>query len=133
MTENKEIVLDGLALSPGIVIGRVWLVDRKKVKAEQRRVNKSEVDSEVKRFEDAVETSKSQLLSVKNRVFGDERADHFYIIDAHLMMLEDRMLIDDTIRNIRREQVNAEWAISMVVDELKKIFENIDDMDFEDY
>ncbi len=128
MTKNKEIVLDGIELSPGIVIGRAWLVDRKKVKADQRRIKKAEVDSEVKRFEDAVEMSKAQLLSVKNRVFGDERSDHFYIIDAHIMMLEDRMLIDDTIRNIRREQANAEWAVSMVVDELKKIFENIDDM-----
>lgn len=128
MTKNKEIVLDGIELSPGIVIGRVWLVDRKKVKAGQRRIKKAEVDSEVKRFEDAVEMSKAQLLSVKDRVFGDERSDHFYIIDAHIMMLEDRMLIDDTIRNIRREQANAEWAVSMVVDELKKIFENIDDM-----
>jgi phosphotransferase system enzyme I (PtsI) len=128
MTKNKEIVLDGIELSPGIVIGRAWLVDRKKVKAGQRRIKKAEVDSEVKRFEDAVEMSKAQLLSVKDRVFGDERSDHFYIIDAHIMMLEDRMLIDDTIRNIRREQANAEWAVSMVVDELKKIFENIDDM-----
>ena len=128
MTKNKEIVLDGIELSPGIVIGRAWLVDRKKVKADQRRIKKAEVDSEVKRFEDAVEMSKNQLLSVKERVFGDERSDHFYIIDAHIMMLEDRMLIDDTIRNIRREQANAEWAVSMVVDELKKRFENIDDM-----
>lgn len=128
MTENREVILDGLELSPGIVIGRVWLVDRKKVRVEQRRIGKAEVDLEIKRFEDAIELSREQLLSVKDRIFGDERADHFYIIDAHLMMLEDRMLIDDTMRNIRREQVNAEWAVSMVVDELKKIFENIDDM-----
>lgn len=126
--KKKEVTLRGIGMSPGIVIGKVRLVDRKKLKAEEWSISPGEVESESRRLLDAIEKSKKQLLKIKNTVFGEEKKDHLYIIDAHLMMLEDEMLIEDTLRNIRREKVNAEWALTMVVDELKKIFDAMDDI-----
>ena len=125
--ENEEIVLEGLALSPGIIIGKVWLIDNKKAKAVKRRISRNEVEREIKRLHKAVSDSKTQLIKIKDKLFGEEKKDHHYIIDAHLMMLDDKMLVEDSIQNIKREKVCAEWAIAMVIDELKKIFENIDD------
>ncbi len=125
--KKKEMILDGIGISPGIVIGKIWLIDEKRIKAVKRRITRREVEREIRRFEEAVEKSKEQLRRIKSKAFGEEKKDHQYIIDAHLMMLDDRMLIEDTIRNIKREKVNAEWALTMVVDELRKIFENIDD------
>jgi len=128
MTPKKEeTTLSGIVKSPGIVIGKAWLVDKKRVKAVKRKVLKKDIDSEIIRLQQAIETSKEQLLCIKNKFFGEETKDHQYIIDAHLLMLDDKMLIEDTIRNIKMEKVNAEWALTMVVGELKRIFENIDD------
>ncbi len=124
---DKEIILEGLALSPGIIIGKVWLIDNKKAKAVKRRISRDEVEGEVKRLHKAVNDSKDQLLKIKDKVFSEGKKDHHYIVDAHLMMLDDKMLIEDSISNIRNEKVCAEWAIAMVIDELKEIFENIDD------
>ncbi len=123
-----EDILSGIAISPGIIIGKVKLIDRKKMQDCIISIEDNEIDGEILRFREAVEKSKKQLLKIKDRAFQNEKKDHFYIIDAHLMMLDDQMLIEDTISNIRREKVNAEWALTMVVDELKKIFSNIDDM-----
>lgn len=123
----EDIVFDGIGISPGIVIGKVRLIDRKKVEVTEKKICEKDVDQEIKRFEDAVKKSKTQLIKVKKKVFGEEKKDHLFIIDVHLMMLEDKMLLEDTIRNIRNECVNAEWALTMVVDELKKMFQNIDD------
>lgn len=123
-----EDTLSGIGLSPGIVIGRVKLIDRRKMQVCVISLEDSEIEGEIKRFEDAVEKSKKQLSKIKERIFKNETKDHFYIIDTHLMMLDDQMLIEDTIGNIRREKVNAEWALTMVVDELKKIFSNLDDI-----
>lgn len=125
--KKSEIILDGIGISPGIVIGKIWLIDSKRVKAARRHLSRKEIKGEVRRFEEAVERSKAQLMEIRDRAFGEEKKDHQYIIDAHLMMMDDRMLLDDTIRNIEREKVNAEWALTMVVDELKRIFEGIDD------
>lgn len=128
MTEgNEEILFEGIGLSPGIIIGKVWLIDNKKAKATKRHISSNEVEGEIKRFHDAVNQSKQQLLKIKNEVFSKEQKDHHYIVDTHIMMLDDRMLIEDSIKNIKKEKVCAEWAVAMVIDELKRIFENIDD------
>ncbi len=127
MTAKKEeITLLGIVKSPGIVIGKAWSIDKKKIKAEKRYILKRNVDSEILRFAKAVEKSKKQLSTIKNELFGEEKKDHQYIIDAYLLMIDDPTLIENTTRNIKKERVNAEWALSMVVGELKQIFENID-------
>jgi len=128
MTQKSEdLFFDGIGISPGIVIGKVRLIDRKKVEVTERKISGEDIEQEVKRFEDAVKKAKTQLIKVKKKVFGEEKKDHLFIIDVHLMMLEDKMLLEDTISNIRNERINAEWALTMVVDELKKMFQNIDD------
>lgn len=125
--KSENLVIEGIGISPGIVMGRVRLINRKKVEVTAREIREEDVAFEIKRFEEAVKKSKNQLLKVKKKIFGEEKNDHLFIIDVHLMMLEDKMLLEDTIRNIRTERVNAEWALTMVVDELKKMFQNIDD------
>ena len=65
--ENEEIVLEGLALSPGIIIGKVWLIDNKKAKAVKRRISRNEVEREIKRLHKAVSDSKTQLIKIKDK------------------------------------------------------------------
>ena len=58
----------------------------------------------------------------------DKRAkDHISILDAHLMILKDNMLINDTIKVIKEERVNSEWALNTVLKGLMEYFDKIDD------
>ena len=41
----------------------------------------------------------------------EDLKDHIYILDAHMMLLKDRMVYDGTIKHIQQEEVNAEWAL----------------------
>ncbi len=82
----------------------------------------------MRRFEEAIRRSKEQLQRVKERIAErKEGKEHAYIIDAHIMILEDRMLIDDTIKTIKEEKVNAEWAFRTVLKRFVEIFNSIDD------
>ena len=56
------------------------------------------MEKEVNRFRRAVEQSKLQLQRIKEKLLKEGAKEHVYIIDAHLLILEDRMLIDDTIK-----------------------------------
>lgn len=131
MTEQNrtDIVLKGIGVSPGINMGRAYLVDGGALETPAYcYLDTAYIASEVKRFKNAVQESKYQLLKIRNRLLKDGRGkEHIRIIDAHLLMLEDKMLIDDTIKTIKKEKVNAEWAIKMVLKEIRQFFDSIDD------
>ncbi len=126
---DKDRVLRGIAVSPGIAIGRVYLIKKGEMETPALcHLDPSYLSKEIERFKDALERSKEQLLKIKERVIERKGGkEHAYIIDAHIMILEDRMLIDDTIKTIRNQRVNAEWAFKQVLKGFIDIFSNIDD------
>ena len=131
MTEQTrtDIVLKGIGVSPGINIGRAYLVGGGSLETPAYcYLDTTYISSEVKRFKNAVQESKDQLMKIRNHLLKDGKGkEHIRIIDAHLIMLEDKMLIDDTIKIIKKEKVNAEWAIKMVMREIREFFDSIDD------
>ena len=126
---RTDIVLKGIGVSPGISIGRAFLVEGGRLETPAYcYLDLAYIPLEVKRFEKAVQESKEQLLKIRNKLLNDVKGkEHIRIIDAHLLMLEDKMLIDDTIKTIKNEKVNVEWAIRMVMKEIRDFFDSIDD------
>ena len=126
---RTDVVLKGIGVSPGISIGRAFLVEGGRLETPAYcYLDLAYIPLEVKRFKKAVQESKDQLLKIRNKLLNDVKGkEHIRIIDAHLLMLEDKMLIDDTIKTIKNEKVNVEWAIRMVMKEIRDFFESIDD------
>lgn len=122
-----NLTLQGIAGSPGIAIGKAYLVEQEDVDVvEKRFVEPDKISSEVRRFKGAVKKARKQLQDVIEEVPAEFR-DHIYILDAHMMLLKDRMIYDGTIEYIERENVNAEWALKMAVDEVKSVFKKMAD------
>jgi phosphotransferase system enzyme I (PtsI) len=127
---KSNVTLQGIAGSPGIAIGKAYLLEHEDIDVVEKRFLDSEkIAAEVKRFREAVQKAEKQLQLVINDV-PEEFRDHVYILDAHKMLLKDRMLYEGTIEHIRREAVNAEWALKMTVDEVKSIFKKMPDTYF---
>ncbi|KAF0123913.1 MAG: phosphotransferase system enzyme I PtsI [bacterium] len=128
LKRKEDYVVKGIGGSPGIVIGKAQPIDRDRVDMlAYRLIGEAEVPGEERRFKIAVEESKEQCLKVKDNILSQDAKEVVYIIDAQLMILEDRMLIDETIRRIREEKVNAEWALEITLQKLRGAFKNIDD------
>lgn len=119
--------VNGIGASPGIVVGRAFLVDRSKVRLPQNAITTAEAESEIERFRRAIELSKAQLVEIKNAILDEEMRKHAFILDVHLMILEDQMLIQDTIDTIKNRKVNAEWALDIILERLTKAFDTIED------
>ena len=132
--DNNTLILQGIAVSPGIVIGEAYLLDRKRIRHIEKPIRTSNVDLEVQRFLKAVDNSKKQLIAVKEKIAKNKgkivSQGHLYIIDIHLMFLDDKMLIDETVNTIKEKSINAEWALRLVVNKLQKVFDNIEDVYF---
>ena len=125
--KRENIILKGIGVSSGIAIGRAHLIERGRVEVEERPIKKAQVEKEVNRFRRAVEQSKLQLQRIKEKLLKESAKEHVYIIDAHLLILEDKMLIDDTIKNIRERLIGAEGALKRHMHNLSMIFDRIED------
>ena len=117
----------GIGVSRGIALGRVCLVDRSSICAVKYKLEKSKIDDEVRRFLDALEDSKSQIREIRNRVSKDVGSKHVYILDTYIMILEDEMLINETVSGIKGECVNAEWALKVSLDRFAGLFDGVED------
>jgi len=123
----KDTILVGIGASPGIAIARSHLVNRTEVAAIERPIAPEEVEAEIAAFDAALQTSHEQLVEVKNQALDESLSDHLYIIDTHLLILEDQMLVGDTKKLIRNELINAEGALNRTLVRFRRIFDNIRD------
>ena len=123
---SSMIHLRGLGVSEGAAIGRAYLLDRQRVVVPHYHIGPEEVESEIQRFRRALAQSRRQCDGIKRRIQGDENRDLIYIIDTHILIMEDESLSQGTEAGIR-EGLNSEWSLEMVRDRIKTTFDNIGD------
>ena len=127
-TPKKTFALKGIAVSPGVVIGKAYLFDRLDAQISFYKLNDpSLVAREIRRLRTALKESKKQLIEIKDKLSHLKVTEPLYIIDVHIMILNDRKFISHTLRYMRKMGVNAEWAVRMTIDKYREIFDKFDD------
>jgi phosphotransferase system enzyme I (PtsI) len=109
--------LTGIPASPGIAIGRVFPVDRRRARVPRFHIPPEEVGSEIARLDSAVKESVAQLQQIRQSLGEGEQGD---ILDAHRMMADDPSLLEGARGLIREELLNAEWAVRRVVRDMSE-------------
>jgi phosphotransferase system enzyme I (PtsI) len=117
----------GVSASPGLAVGRAFVVDRRRVKTPKRHIEEDEVELEIARFDAALAASHEQLERVKRKLAEREGDDHFQILEAHQLILHDEHMVDPTRQRIRLDRINAEWALRKTVEEIKLVFDAIEE------
>lgn len=125
--EDFPLTLSGIGASPGIVIGPVLFLGRRKKKRHERRsLLPGEVEGEISRFREAVDACERQLQEVRQQ-FSRQFEGYASLIDTHMLMLRDHMLYDRSLELIARERIDAEWALEKALNEAREAFKSIDD------
>lgn len=117
----------GIGVSPGIAIGRAVIIEKREASVYRVPVRDEEIEDEVARFRSALEKTRDELLELKHKVsrsMGDEYAS---IFEAHAMIVTDPSFLDKVVGKIEDEQINAEWAVAEVQEELQARFESFED------
>jgi len=123
---SRMKVLQGIPASPGVAIGKVFFINRDLPRSVLSTVSKDKAEEEVAGFLRAVARSKEQIQSIRDNV-KDQSTDHYQILSVHLALLEDSMLVDQTIRLIRENRFKADWAFNKVLQNLLETFHRIED------
>ena len=116
----------GIGVSPGIAIGTALILEKQVADVFRVPIKPEDVGREVDRLREALEKTRADLQKLKEKVsrsIGDEYAS---IFDAHSMIVSDPSFADKVIQRIELDQVNAEWAIFEVQQELEARFESFE-------
>src|SRR5689334_471330 len=123
-----ERVFRGIPVSPGVCRGKILLLGKPQAEAVARRhIQEPEIPAELKRFEHALVDTRQQILGVQRQVTEGLGAQDAAIFDAHLLVLEDPVLIEEVHKLIRQDQVAAECAFQQVAEKYAKTLSAIDD------
>lgn len=124
---QNEIVLAGISGSPGICIGQAYLVDKEGVNVVGKYpVSDDLLEDEIIRFKTSVKKTSDELSEIISTL-PEELSQHIGILEAHLALSNDKMLYGKTIEEIESSKINAEWALKVIVTNIKKMFRSIPD------
>lgn len=125
-TSAEQRIFHGSGASPGIVVGKALVLRRRTRRAGWFKIPLKKIDSEIARFEDAVDRSEKRLIDLRAQ-FAEDLSDALSIIDSHILMIRDKMIVERTVELIRTKQINAEWALAKSLGLIKGKFKEIDD------
>ena len=126
-TRNDVRTYKGIGVSPGIAIGRAVIIERREASVFRVPIREEEVQSEVNRFLESLEKTRIELGDLAQKVRRSMGEEYASIFDAHAMMVSDPSFADKVVQKIESEQVNAEWAVAEVQEELQARFQSFDD------
>ena len=124
---QREIRFEGAGVSPGIAHGKVHVVRDDLDDIARYRISRSQVTDEIGRFEAALIQTRMQILEMQQRIAESIGAKDAAIFDAHLLVVEDRTLIDEVLRNLETDLCNVEWVFQEVATRYAETLNKIDD------
>lgn len=119
--------LEGIPASPGVAIGRAFLLDSQEIPISKRNIPAASVPKEIARFEEALIQTRKEIMEIQSKISKELGLEHGEIFNAHLMLLEDRTLIEEVIARLKTELVAVEWIFSEVLKKYVKAFSKIED------
>jgi phosphotransferase system enzyme I (PtsI) len=132
-TREHDVLLKGIGVSPGVIIGKVFLFAPSEIDISTIPLTtEEEINHEINRFKLSLNKSKEQLLSIKKEVKRKKHKEARYIIDAQLLILEDNLLLKSIIDTIRGEKIDAASAVKDAIRRLSRNFDDVGDEYFKE-
>src|SRR5258707_9715670 len=113
---DEEVRLRGVGVSAGISRGTVFIQHPEDEEPPKRKIDSSDVQGEIARFEAGLIATRAQILEMQQKIAEAIGAKDASIFDAHLLGVEDHTLIAEVMRTLQRELWNIEFLLSEVTD-----------------
>jgi phosphoenolpyruvate-protein phosphotransferase (PTS system enzyme I) len=124
---RQEIRFEGAGVSPGMACSKIHVVRDDLDDVMRYRIAPSQVADEIGRFETALIQTRMQILEMQQRIAESIGAKDAAIFDAHLLVVEDRTLIDEVLRKLETDLCNVEWVFQEVATRYAETLNKIDD------
>ncbi len=124
---EEEIRFQGVGVSPGIVRGRTHVVRDEVDDVARYGIEPAQIPKEIARFESALMQTRAQILEMQQSIAEAIGAKDASVFDAHLLVVEDRTLIDEVLRKLESDRCNVEFIFQEVAKRYADTLSKIDD------
>ncbi|MFA4888960.1 MAG: phosphoenolpyruvate--protein phosphotransferase [Candidatus Omnitrophota bacterium] len=121
------IQLKGIAAASGISIGPAYKIGKEEFIVPRQEIAESEIPLQIQLFEEALIKTRREIIELQKKIASEMGQDEAEIFDAHLLVLEDRMLIEDVISRLKREKLCVAFIFSEVLKKYIGVFSKIED------
>ncbi|MFA5310856.1 MAG: phosphoenolpyruvate--protein phosphotransferase [Candidatus Omnitrophota bacterium] len=122
MTELK-----GIAAANGISIGVAHKIGKEDFIVPKNNITEAQIPLEIQLFEEALIKTRREIIELQKRIGYDMGKNEAQIFDAHLLVLEDRMLIEEVISRLKKDKLNVAFIFQEVLKKYVSIFAKIED------
>ncbi|HEX7933674.1 MAG TPA: phosphoenolpyruvate--protein phosphotransferase [Paraburkholderia sp.] len=122
-----SFTLHGIPVSRGIAIGRAYLIAPAALDVDHYLIEHAQIEGEVERFRAAQQRVHQELDALRADLAADAPSEMGAFINVHSMILNDAMLVQETIDLIRTRRYNVEWALTEQLERLSRHFDDIED------
>ncbi|MDD3345193.1 MAG: phosphoenolpyruvate--protein phosphotransferase [Candidatus Omnitrophica bacterium] len=121
------IQLKGIGAAGGISIGAAYKLGKEEFVVLPEKISWEDIPMQIQLFEEALIKTRREIIELQKRISADMGQDEAQIFDAHLLVLEDRMLIEEVISRLKKEQMNVAYIFSEVLKKYISVFLKIED------
>ena len=121
------IKLKGIAAASGISIGPAYRIGKEELLVPRLAIKEQDIPLEIQLFEEALIKTRREIIDLQRRIASDMGQEEAQIFDAHLLVLEDRMLIEEVISRLKKERLNVAFIFSEVLKKYIDVFSKIED------
>jgi len=121
------MILRGIPASPGVAIGRTFLFDTRRIIVPTKKIREDAIPKEIARFEKALIKTRAEIIGIQKKITKEMGSNHAEIFNAHLLVLEDRMLIEEVIGRMKKDRKCVEHIFAKVLDKYINVFSKMND------
>jgi len=122
-----SFTLHGIPVSRGIAIGRAYLIAPAALDVDHYLIEPAQIEGELERFRAALKVVHNELELLREDLAADAPSEVGAFISVHTMILNDAMLVQETMDLVRTRRYNVEWALTEQLERLSRHFDDIED------
>ena len=121
------IKIKGIGASAGIAKGKAFYFSKEELLIPRKRINYEDISREIYRLEEALIQTRKEIINLQKKISESLGYEEAKIFEAHMLVLEDRMLIEEVIKQIKSHRVNVEFAFYQSIKKYTQVLKGLDD------
>jgi len=123
----KEFTLRGIPAAPGITIGKAYPLYDEEIVIPRKKIPEKMIENEIARFKGALTKTRSEILAIHKKIAKEMGMEKARIFGAHLMVLEDEVLLGEIIAKLKQKFFSVEYTFWDVLKKYVNVLSKSDD------